>query len=225
MGDTVSFGRGSVTGIEKKQNINAKISTEAELIGADNSMPQMLWTRYLIEAQSFTVEKNVLLWDKLSSVLLDRNGMEYISNWTKHIRVRCYSINDPISEGDIVVKHFPTGIMLADHFTKPLQGALYQKIRSEIQGITTMMNNKEMCWGTPGSFNMVPEATNTATSNPIPQESVGKGLNYDILTGSSRITGDKNGLEIEFCRGTKNRIVCNRLETHYCTNKYVRNIC
>ena len=41
---TMSLGRGSVTGIVKKQKIDANISTKAELIGTKNAMPQMLCT-------------------------------------------------------------------------------------------------------------------------------------------------------------------------------------
>ena len=44
-GGTMSLGkdgRGLIIIISKKQNLNAKSSTEAELIGADNVMPQML---------------------------------------------------------------------------------------------------------------------------------------------------------------------------------------
>ena len=84
-----------------------------------------------------------------------------------------------------MVKHFPTREILADNFTKPLQGVLFQNFRAEIQGIPTTMKNKEMCWGAPVPFNIVPEATNKANSKPIPQKCIVKGLNYDILTGSS----------------------------------------
>ena len=45
MGVTVSLGSGSVTGIVKKCRINTKSSTEAELNGAKNAMPQMLLGR------------------------------------------------------------------------------------------------------------------------------------------------------------------------------------
>ena len=48
MGDNMSFVRGSITGIARKKNINAKISMEAEIIGANNAMPQMIWTRHFI---------------------------------------------------------------------------------------------------------------------------------------------------------------------------------
>ena len=44
-GDTISLGMGSVTVIVEKHRINSKSSTEAELIGADDAMPQMLWTK------------------------------------------------------------------------------------------------------------------------------------------------------------------------------------
>ena len=38
-------GCGSIISILKKQKLNTNSSTEAELIGADDAMPQMLWTR------------------------------------------------------------------------------------------------------------------------------------------------------------------------------------
>ena len=63
------------------------------------------------------------------------------SKLEKHIRVRYYFIKNHIYTGEIVVKHYPTAEMLADHFTKPLQGALFQKIRAEIQGITATMTD------------------------------------------------------------------------------------
>ena len=43
-GDTTPLGRFSITGISKKHRINAKISTEAELIRYNKVMPQILWT-------------------------------------------------------------------------------------------------------------------------------------------------------------------------------------
>ena len=125
-GTTMSLRRGSVIGITKKHRINAKSSTEAELIGADDTIPQMLWTRCFIKAQGFTINKSVLLEDNISAMLLEWNGMVSKSNPKKHIRVRYYFIKDRISTGGIVVKHFPIREMLAYHFTKPLQGALFK---------------------------------------------------------------------------------------------------
>ena len=143
-GAKISLGRGSVIGMEKKHKINAKRSTDEELIGANNALPKMLWTQYFIEAQGFTIGKSVLFQDNLSAMLLEHNEMDSSSNRTKHIRVRYYFIKDQIAVGDIVVNHFPTGEMVADHFTKPLQGVLFRKFRAETQGIPTSMTNGDM---------------------------------------------------------------------------------
>ena len=129
--------------------------------------------------------------------------MASISKRTKHIRVRYYFIKDHMFMRYIVVKHYPIGEVYADHFTKLLQGALFQKIRSEIQGIPATMTDKEMCWDEPGMFNMVLNTTNTATSKPSTHECVKEEQNYDLHMDTSRITGEKKGLTNNCCRGTK----------------------
>ena len=68
------YGRGSIISILKKQKINTKSSTEAELIGADNELPQMLWPRYFLEAQGYGIDKNILYQDNMSAILLEKNG-------------------------------------------------------------------------------------------------------------------------------------------------------
>ena len=68
-----------------------------------------------------------------------------------------------------------------------------------------------MCWGAPGSFNMASEATITATSKPGPQGCVGKDRNYDLSTGSSKITGGGKGLDNKSCRDTNSHTVRNIL--------------
>jgi hypothetical protein len=50
-GATMSLGKGSVIGMSKKQKNNTRSSTESELVGADDDIPQMMWTRYFLEGQ------------------------------------------------------------------------------------------------------------------------------------------------------------------------------
>ena len=60
---TMSMGkdeRGSIISIPKKKNLKTKSSMEAELIRADDAMPQMLWTRYFLEAQGYGIDDNIL---------------------------------------------------------------------------------------------------------------------------------------------------------------------
>jgi hypothetical protein len=52
-GATMSLGRGSIIGMSKKQKINIRSSIESELVGADDAIPQMMWTRYFLEGQGY----------------------------------------------------------------------------------------------------------------------------------------------------------------------------
>ena len=45
------YGCVSIISISKKKKLNTKSSTEAELIGADNAIQQMIWKSYFLEAQ------------------------------------------------------------------------------------------------------------------------------------------------------------------------------
>jgi hypothetical protein len=54
-GATMSLGKGSVYSTSVRQRLNTKSSTEAELVGVDDVMPQVLWTRYFLEAQGYGV--------------------------------------------------------------------------------------------------------------------------------------------------------------------------
>jgi hypothetical protein len=128
----MSLGKGSITGVSKKQKVNTRSSTESELVGADDMLPHIMWTRYFIEAQGFNVDESILYQDNLSAMLLENNGKQSSSKRTKHIRVRYFFIKDRIGNGDISLKHCPTGDMAGDHFTKPLQVAQFRKFRASV---------------------------------------------------------------------------------------------
>ena len=67
--------RVSVVGIAKKHKINTKGSTEADLTGANDSMPQMLWICYFTKSQGFTINNSIIFQDKICTLLLDQNRM------------------------------------------------------------------------------------------------------------------------------------------------------
>ena len=90
-GANMSLGCGLVLSMSKKQKLNMKSSTEAELIGADDALPQMLWTKYFIEAQGYVADENIMYQDNLSAMLLERNRNKSSTKNTKHIQVRYFS--------------------------------------------------------------------------------------------------------------------------------------
>ena len=71
-------------------------------------------------------------------MLLERNGRASSSKRTKHINIRYYFITDRISKGEVRVEWCPTGDMVADFMTKPLQGSTFKKFRDLIMGALPM---------------------------------------------------------------------------------------
>jgi hypothetical protein len=89
-GGGLSLGRGFPISCSTKQKINTRSSTESELVGADNFMPAICWTRYFLVAQGYHVQDNILLQDKKSAILLEKNVRASSGRRTKHINIRYF---------------------------------------------------------------------------------------------------------------------------------------
>ena len=57
------------------------------------------------------------------------------SKRTRHINIRFFFVKDVVERGDIKIEYEPTEVMVADNFTKPLQGAAFKKFRDIIISI------------------------------------------------------------------------------------------
>ena len=53
-------------------DLNTKISTEAELVGVDKLIPQIIWTRYSLESQAIKVSDHVVYQDNQSLTKLKK---------------------------------------------------------------------------------------------------------------------------------------------------------
>ena len=110
----MSLGKGAVTSFSRKQKIQGKSSTEDELIGVDDTLPQALWTKYFIEAQGYTVDHNIIKQDNKSALLLEANGTFSSSKRTKHIKTRYFFVKDKVAQGDIELEHCPASAPFPD---------------------------------------------------------------------------------------------------------------
>jgi hypothetical protein len=135
-GGALSLGTGIIYGASKRQKLNTKSSTKSELVGTDNVMPQGLWTLYFLKAQGYKSTDNVLYQDNKSSILLETNGQGSIDKGTRHINVQYFFIADRVNNKEIHIEYCPTGIMIADYFTKPLHGLIFRQLRDMIKGNT-----------------------------------------------------------------------------------------
>ena len=135
-GSTMTLGRGTIMSKSTKQKLNTKSSTEAELVGASDCVPQIVWTNYFILAQGYGINDTILYQDNTSAISMETNGKLSSSKRTKHINIRYFFIQDRVKNGEITLKYCPTDQMLADYFTKPLQGAKFILFRDMILGIS-----------------------------------------------------------------------------------------
>ena len=118
--------------MSRKQKLNMKSSTEAELVAIDDAMGQILWTRHFLADQGISVPVTTIYQDNKSTILLSENGKASSSKHTKHLDVRYYFVTDCIKRREVKVVYCPTENMLADFFTKLLQGAVFWQMRSQI---------------------------------------------------------------------------------------------
>ena len=109
---------------------NSCSSADAEVVAVDDAMPRICWTQYFIKEQGYDVKPATLYQDNQSAILLENNGTKSSSKRTRHIAIRYYFITDRVKKGEITIEYCPTKEMVADFFTKPLQGALFYKLRA-----------------------------------------------------------------------------------------------
>ena len=133
-GGVMTMGKGGIHNKSTKQKINGKSSTEIEVIGVDDVLPQVLWTNYFMRAQGWSFNTKIYQ-DNNSAILLEKNGKLSSSNRTKHINVRYYFIKDVIKRGGASIEYMSTEKMWADYYTKPLQGKKFIEFRKDIMNL------------------------------------------------------------------------------------------
>ena len=55
---------------------------------------------------------------------------------TRHINIRYFYVTNKVRFGDVVIVYHPTGKLVGDYLTKPLNGTPFKNHRNTIMGIT-----------------------------------------------------------------------------------------
>ena len=134
-GGFMTMGKGAVVTASSKQKLVARSSTECELIGIHDVLPSIIWTKNFIQAQGHEIKDVTLHQDNQSSILLAKNGRLSSSKRTKHINLRYFYITDCIKRKEMDIAFCPTEEMVADFFTKPLQGRIFYQLRDIIMNV------------------------------------------------------------------------------------------
>jgi hypothetical protein len=127
-GAVVSLGRGPIWAKSTRQKLNTKSSTEAELIAVSDALSQVIWTRDFLIEQGHELGPATLFQDNLSTIALALRGNSNAER-TRHIAIRYFFVKDRIESREIAMEHLPTGDMIADMLTKPLQGEKFRTMR------------------------------------------------------------------------------------------------
>ena len=106
-GGVMSLGTGAAYSTSKKQKLNTKSSTEAELVGIEDVLPQALWTKYFMEAQGYGIT-TLLHQDNQSTIKLADNGKASSGKGTRHINIRYFFITDHIARKEVAIQYCPT---------------------------------------------------------------------------------------------------------------------
>jgi hypothetical protein len=117
--------------MSRNQKLNITSSTEAEIVGVHDAMLQI---RHFIIAQTVKISCNILFQDNRSAILLHRNGTNSSSRNTRHINIHYFFFKDKIKLGEVEVVFCPSEEMIADFFTKPIQGKRFMDLRNIIMG-------------------------------------------------------------------------------------------
>jgi hypothetical protein len=95
-GTMMTKGSGALYTTSTRQKINTQSSTEAEPVGVNNVMGQVLWTREFLKSQDYDVEDNVVYQDNKSAILLANNAKRSSGKRTRHMNIRYFSVTNRI---------------------------------------------------------------------------------------------------------------------------------
>jgi hypothetical protein len=134
-GAIFTMGKGAIVSISRKQGLNTRSSTGAEIVGNDDIVSPMIWTKNFLEAQGYPVNKTILHQDNQSAMKIGMNGRESVGKRSRHLDIRYFFLSDLYKKKIIDIKYCPTKEMLADYMTKPTHGAQFTKFRNAIMNL------------------------------------------------------------------------------------------
>jgi hypothetical protein len=135
---------GAVSCKSKQQPVTAESSCEAELIALASGAREAIWLRrFLVELGIETVDSPPM------RIQIDNNGARQIaekrmlSERTKHLDVRYFSVRDNIEDKDIVLERVDSKDNVSDIFTKPLARVLFEKFRTGLGVVPQTLQRHE----------------------------------------------------------------------------------
>ena len=142
-GATLFMGKGAIESVSSKQKMNARSSTDAEIVAADDIASRAMWTKLFLEEQGHKINRNIVYQDNKSSILLMKNGRSSAGKRTRHMKIKYFYATDAHNQGDLEMQCCSTNDMTADYMTKALQGTKCKLMRCKIMNVAANKNEAE----------------------------------------------------------------------------------
>ena len=89
-GAFMTMGRGAFISSSNKQKINTRSSTEAELIGVDDVISTIVWTKLFLMDQGIDIKTHIVFQDNHSAIQLEENGLMSSGRRTRHLNIKYF---------------------------------------------------------------------------------------------------------------------------------------
>ena len=129
------MGTGAMMSGSNKQKLNTRSSCEAELVGADDFATKILWTKLFLEAQGCEIKENILYQDNQSTLKLLVNGKRSSGKRTRALNIRYFFLHDQAEHRNLKFGYCPSGNILGDYNTKPLNRVPFKRMRRKLMGM------------------------------------------------------------------------------------------
>ena len=110
-GAAMSMGKGDIVNISRKNNMNVDSSTESELVSISDVLGMIIWCKYFMEAQGYTIKNNILYQDNKSTILLTKNGRMLAGKNREHIKNSFLLITYKVAQMELQIRHMGTKSM------------------------------------------------------------------------------------------------------------------
>jgi hypothetical protein len=120
-------------------------------------------TVLFLQGQGFEVNQSEIAQDNNSAILLENYGKAVGGRKSRHITIKYYFVTDRVAAKELKITKCDTDDMIADYFTKPLQGSKFKKFRDLILNVaaecTTDTSTTKECVETNGTINEITAIT------------------------------------------------------------------
>ncbi|CAM8993750.1 unnamed protein product [Rhodiola kirilowii] len=120
-----------------KSNSISLSTAEAEYIAAGSCCTQLLWMKQMLSEYGVEQKEMTFYCDNMSAISISKNPVQHSK--TKHIDIRHHFIRELVEQKVVILKHVTTDKQLADIFTKPLDAAQFETLRSSL-GLCVVKN-------------------------------------------------------------------------------------